>query len=139
MMTYLHVHSTPCTCFSNVAFVSRRRNSLRCKFDACRRDLWIPFGFQTPISISLFRFLEEVLAPSEGRERREEGLSFRNFIVSLLSLPSFLPYADCFRDRPSAPLTPRRLIQQFRVPVHWSKSTGISHQTKTCLVASLGY
>ena len=71
---------------------------------AAERDLWIPFGFQTPISISQFRFLEEVLARPEGRRRREEeeeeGPFFSQF--HSLSLPSFLPYADCFRDRPSA-------------------------------------
>ena len=39
---------------------------------AAERDLWIPFGFQTPIFISQFRFLEEVLARPEGREGREE-------------------------------------------------------------------
>ena len=57
---------------------------------ACRRDLWIPFGFQTPISISLFRFLEEVLAPPKGRERREEGPFFSQFhSLSPLPSPSF--------------------------------------------------
>ena len=85
---------------------------------AAERDLWIPFGFQTPISISLFRFLEEVLAPPAQGTRAKGGRPFFSQFHSLSPLPSFLPYADCFRDRPSAPLTPRRLIQQFRVPVH---------------------
>ena len=52
---------------------------------AAERDLWIPFGFQTPISISLFRFLEEVLAPKD----EGEGPFFSQF--HSLSLFPFLP------------------------------------------------
>ena len=55
------------------------------------RDLWIPFGFQTPISISLFRFLEEVLAPSARGTRAKGGRPFFSQFHSLspLLLPSF--------------------------------------------------